>query len=271
MTRPLFRLSLVMLIASVLLGGGPFAAEQDKGDATAGRGNGQAFPRLADGKPDLEGFWTNDTYTPLERPVELGDKEFFTYDEAVAFVKRQTERLLAQPKDNIHYDDAIWQAENYSKQENLRTSLLVEPRNGRLPPLTPEAQRRLPHQRATQRGASSDSAQSRSLGERCLSWGNVGPPMIPPAYFANLQNCAGIRSGAHSARADERCAHHLSGRALASRAAPQLARRSFSWPVGRTDLVVDTTNFTERTNFRGSAPIARQDIFATQQVRVQSG
>ena len=268
MTRPLFRLSLVMLIASVLLGGGPFAAEQDKGDATAGRGNGQAFPRLADGKPDLEGFWTNDTYTPLERPVELGDKEFFTYDEAVAFVKRQTERLLAQPKDNIHYDDAIWQAENYRKQENLRTSLLVEPRNGRLPPLTPEAQRRLPHQRATQRGGSSDSAQSRSLGERCLSWGNVGPPMIPPAYFANLQIVQGsdqvlIR---HELMNAARIIY-LDGRSHPGPRLSWLAGHSVGRWEGQT-LVVDTTNFTERTNFRGSAPIARQDIFATERVRV---
>ena len=139
------------------------------------------------GIPILEGYWTNDTYTPLERPAEFRDKEFFTHDEAMAFVKDQNDRVLGQPKDNIHYDDAIWQTENYGKFENLRTSLIVEPQNGLLPPLTPEAQRRLPQQRATQRGLSFDSAESRSLGERCITWGNVGPPMLPPTYYANLQ------------------------------------------------------------------------------------
>jgi hypothetical protein len=140
-----------------------------------------------DGRPGLEGFWTNDTFTPLERPAEFRDKEFFTHEEAVAFVKQQNDRVLAQPRDNIHYDDAIWQTENYGKFENLRTSLIVEPRNGLMPPLTPEGQRRLPQQRSTQRGLSFDSARSRSLGERCITWGHVGPPMLPPTYYANLQ------------------------------------------------------------------------------------
>src|SRR5262245_37694523 len=70
-----------------------------------------------DGQPDLQGFWTNDTYTPLERPAELAGKEFFTREEAIAFVKNRVDRLNAQASDDIHYDDAIWQAETYSKEE----------------------------------------------------------------------------------------------------------------------------------------------------------
>ena len=221
------------------------------------------------GSPNLEGFWTNDTYTPLERPAELGDKEFFTRDEAVAFVKSRIDKLLAQPKDDIHYDDAIWQAENYSKQEQLRTSLITQPRNGRLPPLTREGQRRLPHQQATQRATpTSDSAQSRSLAERCITWGHVGPPMIPPTYYANLQiiqtrDQLVIR---HELMDAVRVIH-MDGRPHPGRDVQWLAGHSTGRWQGRT-LVVDTTNFTERTNFRGSPQNTRQDIFATARLHV---
>src|SRR4029079_10115164 len=145
-------------------------------------------PRTDDGHPDMQGYWTNDTVTPLERPPEFGEKAVISAEEAAAYAKKRMDQFLAQPKDDIHYDDAIWQGENYGKQEHLRTSLIVQPRNGKLPPLTREGPRRLAHQQATQRAtASIDSAQSRSLAERCISWGNVGPPMIPPTYYANLQ------------------------------------------------------------------------------------
>ena len=102
-------------------------------------GRGYSVPRTPDGQPDLQGFWTNDTVTPLERPAEFGNKEFLTAEEAAAYAKKRNDQFLAQPKDNIHYDDAIWQAENYSKDVRLRTSLVTEPRDGKLPPLTPEA------------------------------------------------------------------------------------------------------------------------------------
>src|SRR5687768_16294482 len=144
-------------------------------------------PLTPDGQPDLQGHWTNDTYTPLERPAALAGKEFITPGEASAFVKAGVDRLLAQSRTDIHYDDAIWQAENYSKESNRRTSLIVEPRDGKLPPLTPEAGKRLQTQFSSQRAASSDSAQTRSLAELCITWGNVGPPMMPPTYNANLQ------------------------------------------------------------------------------------
>ena len=152
----------------------------------AGRGN--SVPRTPDGQPDLQGFWTNDTVTPLERPAEFGSKEFLTAEEAAAYAKKRNDQFLAQPKDNIHYDDAIWQAENYSKDVRLRTSLVTDPRDGKLPPLTPEARKREAARVANRAGTGvSDSAQTRSLAERCISWGNVGPPMIPPTYYANFQ------------------------------------------------------------------------------------
>ena len=59
-------------------------------------------PRTTDGHPDMQGYWTNGTYTPLERPAELGIKEFFTREEALAYAKRRDDQLRAQPRDNIH-------------------------------------------------------------------------------------------------------------------------------------------------------------------------
>src|SRR5438477_10946737 len=70
---------------------------------------------LSDGQPDFQGYWTNATYTPLERDRDLGTKEFFTPEEAAAYAKKREQIENSQPKDNIHYDDRIWQNENYAK------------------------------------------------------------------------------------------------------------------------------------------------------------
>jgi hypothetical protein len=225
-------------------------------------------PLTADGQPDFEGHWTNDTYTPLERPAELGDKETFTPDEAAAFFQSRVEELNAQAADDIHYDDAIWQAENYDKVAHLRTSLIASPRNGRLPELTARGQDRLPRQRATQRATSADSAPSRSLAERCISWGNVGPPMVPPTYNANLQilqsrDLVVIR---HEMMHDVRTIY-LDGRPHPPPGIQWLAGHSIGRFEGQT-LVVDTTNFTPLTNFRGSPQNTRQDIFASERLHV---
>src|ERR1051326_7089678 len=67
--------------------------------------------RTPDGQPDLQGYWTNATFTPLERPAEFAGKQFFTPEEAAAFEKQRVDAFLGQPADNIHYDDAIWQTE----------------------------------------------------------------------------------------------------------------------------------------------------------------
>jgi hypothetical protein len=236
---------------------------------TASRANaGWTAPLTEDGQPDLQGYWTNDTYTPLERPAELAGKEFYTQEEAVAFVKSRVDRLMAQARNDIHYDDAIWQAENYSKEENRRTSLIVEPRDGKIPPLTAEGEKRRASQLLTQRAGSSNSAQSRSLAERCISWGNVGPPMMPPTYNANLQilqtrNQVLIR---HEMMHDVRVIH-LDGRPHPSPQVRWLAGHSRGHWEGQT-LVVDTTNFTDQTNFRGTPQNTRQDIFATAALHV---
>src|SRR5262245_34033960 len=65
--------------------------------------------RTPDGQPDLQGYWTNASFTPLERPAEFASKEYFTPEEAAAFEKTRVDAFLGQPADNVHYDDAIWQ------------------------------------------------------------------------------------------------------------------------------------------------------------------
>lgn len=227
------------------------------------------LPRTPDGRPDLQGLWTNDSVTPVERPPELAGKEFFTQEEAAAFLKQRLDRIQAQSKNDIHYDDAIWQGENYSREANTRTSLIFDPPDGRLPPLTPEAEKREAARREVLRWTGpTESAQSRSLAERCIGWGNVGPPMLPPNYNANMQilqtsDYVVIR---HEMMHDARIIV-MDGRPHLGRVIRQQAGDSRGHWEGDT-LVVDTTNFTNLTNFRGAPQTTRQDIFATDGLHV---
>ena len=168
------------------------------------------------------------------------------------FEKQRVDAFLGQPADNIHYDDAIWQTETYKKGvSGLRTSLIVDPRDGRIPPLTPEARKRAAD-RAARRGNPDDAAENRTNLERCLTWGADVPPLLPAVYYANLQIIQGagyvvvMTETIHSARIIP-----LDGR-------PHLGRNLRNW-IGDSrghwegnTLVVDTTNFTELNPFPGA-------------------
>ena len=226
-------------------------------------------PRTGDGHPDLQGYWTNDSYTPLERPDEAKGKEYFTPEEARAFLKGRVDRLLGQSREDIHYDDALWQAENYDKQPQLRTSIIYDPPDGKLPPITAAARQREAARLQARKGVGpADSVQVRTLAERCIAWGNVGPPMLPPAYNANFQI---LQSRDHVVLRHEMM-HDVRLIALDARPVPgpavqQLAGIARGRWEGDT-LVVETTNFTSKTNFRGSPQSTRQDIFAGETMRV---
>ena len=119
-----------------------------------------------------------------------------------------------------------------------------------------------------QRPAPADSAQSRSLAERCISWGNVGPPMLPPTYNANLQI---LQTRDHVVISHEMIHDNriipLDGRPHLPASIRQLNGDSRGRWEGET-LVVDTTNFTNKTNFRGPPRSTRQDIFASDALHV---
>ena len=238
--------------------------------AVAGQSTGRwTPPRASDGRPDLQGYWTNDSYVPLERPDEAKGKEYFTAEEAQAFFKSRLDRLNAQSRSDIHYDDALWQAENYVKQAHMRTSIIYDPPDGMLPPLTEAAkQREAARLQARKSVGAADNVQVRTLAERCIAWGNVGPPMLPPAYNANFQI---LQSPEHVVLRHEMM-HDvrlipIDGPAVPSRAVQQLAGIARGHWDGDT-LVVTTTNFTSKTNFRGSPQSTRQDIFASETMRV---
>ena len=228
----------------------------------------QAAPRMPDGHPDLQGFWTNDSYTPLERPAEFAGKSHFTPQEAAAFVRTRLDRLENQPATDVHYDDAIWQKENYSKEANLRTSLITDPSNGLLPPLTEDARRRQAAEAARRTGRGpADSVQDRSLGERCITWGNVGPPMLPPTYYANFQ----IMQTSDYVIISHELMHEARLIALDGSHPGPGARYLYGDARGRWEgdtLVVDTTNFTDKTPFRGSPSNTRQDIRSSDRLHV---
>ena len=99
-------------------------------------------PRTAWGDPDLSGYWLNVAYVPLERPVELAEQPLYTEEEAIAaFVRWATQDASVDPA-TVHYDWTEFGMDNWQSpiRPNLRTSLIVDPSNGRVPPLTPEGQ-----------------------------------------------------------------------------------------------------------------------------------
>ena len=226
-------------------------------------------PRTPDGHPDLQGYWTNATLIPLERPVELGNKEFYTEAEAAAVDKQRIQRENSQAKTDIHYDNVIWQHENYSKVASTRTSLIFDPPDGRIPPLSAAGQRRAAVEKeAARRRDLAESAQDRNLGERCLSWGNEGPPMLGSTYNANLQ----IVQTPSSVAIGQEIIHGvrvipMDGRPHLLPDVRQLGGDARGHWEGDT-LVVDTTNFTDQTNFRPPPATGRQDIFSSRDLHV---
>ena len=132
-------------------------------------------PRTAWGKPDLQGYWLNVSYTPRERPVELGDQALYTEEEAIQAFRIAVARDASVDPASVHYDWTEFGMDNWQSpiRPNRRTSLVVDPPNGRFPPLTPDgrARRRAPDQGGV-------TIATRGLFERCIT-GNQGPPRLP--------------------------------------------------------------------------------------------
>ena len=212
-----------------------------------------SLPRTPDGHPDFQGSWTTATYTPFERPDEFKNRELFTTDEAAEFAKRAQERFLDQPDTDAHYDNAIWMSEKTPRgMSSLRTSIVTEP-DGKMPPMNAEGRTRNQERAAArQRVGIYDSAQTRGLSERCIYWAHEGPPLLPTGYNNNLQI---VESPGEFVIIPEmmpvaRIARL--GGSHASAAIRNIRGDSRGWWDGDT-MVVETTNFTDRTAFRGAS------------------
>jgi hypothetical protein len=113
--------------------------------AAAAAGKAYKAPRTPDGQPDLQGFWTNSTYVPLERPNGV-TKEFYTPDEAEAAIKAAAEREAEQTEPgttaDVHYDFSQFGLDRSQSKfaMNLRTSLIVDPPDGKFPPVYAQVQ-----------------------------------------------------------------------------------------------------------------------------------
>src|SRR3989454_7140201 len=147
-------------------------------------------PRTPDGHPDLQGIWTNASITPLERPRELGAKEYFTEAEAAENRKRALvpASVTQRSGTEAHYEFTQLGLDRTQSQVafSLRTSMIVGP-EGRVPPLTPEAQQRNAQRAALAKGHEFDGPENRTIQERCIIWANEGPPMLPAGYNNYLQ------------------------------------------------------------------------------------
>lgn len=222
------------------------AADAAQTAAAAARANWSP-PRTPWGDPDLRGYYLSLSYTPLQRPAELAGKPFYTEQEALAAFKKAVETDAEVDPRTVHYDwkeygmDA-WQS---PVRPNLRTALIVDPPDGRIPPLTPEGKKRAS---AVQRG---DNIRSRGLYERCVT-GNQGPPRVPGNHDAESQviQAPGYVVLLMQSNNDARIIP-LDGR-------PHLPQQVGQWlgdARGRWEgntLVVETTNFHHEREWRGS-------------------
>ncbi len=212
------------------------------------------------GAPDLQGIWDFRSLTPMERPGTLGEKEVFSGEEAETFAQEAIRRASRDSDTSgrvVPYND-FWFDEG-TKVTTTRTSLIVDPLNGRMPPVTPEAEKRRAARREARKGVGADEptpggwVETLSSAVRCIAGFNSGPPMRPSAYNNNMQvfqtrdHVVILNEMVHDARVIPLDARpHL----------PQGMRQWMGDSRGRWEgqtLVVETTNFRpDRTPFDAS-------------------
>ncbi len=236
------------------------------------------LPRTPDGQPDLQGYWTTQTFTPLQRPEHLADQEFYSEEEWAALQAQLTaegvdplagsvvnledaeareESLRQTNRDEtyVHYDNAVWLRTAVPKGlSSRRTSLITDPPNGRIPPQA-EAARQLASVRADagRRRGPFDGFETRPLSERCIAWPHNGPPMLPPAYNDVHQI---FQTPDHVVLFTE--LNNNMPRIIPLDGRPHVSDKIRQFPGdsrGRWEgdtLVVETRHFTDKTRFQGS-------------------
>ena len=246
------------------------------GQTSAGGEQAAAGRRTADGQPDLQGVYDLATLTPLERPAALGTERALTdataarHEREVAARRERADRPSDADRSappiggdgstgaagNVGGYNSFWtdSGDRYvTIRGEKRSSIIIDPESGRLPPLLAAAAQRQAALR-NRPGDAFDDPERRPLAERCLlGFGSTSGPPALPVLYNNLHQIVQTRDTVmilnemnHDARIVRLNAEHL---------APGL-RRWMGDSIGRWDgetLVVDTTNFTEQTRFQGSS------------------
>ena len=220
------------------------------------------------GDPDLQGGWSYSTLTPLERPDNLAGKEVFTDEEAAQFIQQTLELRNADRRDEDGSRGGIvngteqttdlaraynqfWWDRGTEIVGTKRTSLIVDPPDGKLPALTPQAQTRVTD-RAAVVARAAHGVEDRPLGERCIHQQRTGPPMMPGGYNNNMRlfqlpgSVAILTEQIHEVRVIP-----LDGRPHLGDTIRQWKGDSRGHWEGNT-LVVDTVNFNGKNSFRGT-------------------
>jgi hypothetical protein len=216
-----------------------------------------AVPASAQRHPDLTGHWTNGTATPLQRPAEFKNQPRFTEAEAAEWERTGLERLLkAFPESErgaADLNDIYLETSGFRVLADRRTSLIVDPPDGLVPPQLPQAK-----ERATKRPKESfDDPETIGLDERCLmgtafGTSSAAPPLVPNPFGQNFyqivqtpQHVLIYTELVHDARIIRLNSAHL----------PAPIQHGLGDSVGHWEgdtLVVDTTNYSPKTHFRGS-------------------
>jgi hypothetical protein len=209
--------------------------------------------RTPDGHPDLQGIWDNSAVTPLERPKEFAAQEFFTEEQAAEYVRHGIDRFR-ESRGEVEFQtngeiNGIW-SDEAKLGPTRRTSIVVDPPDGKLPPLTPEAQKRLAGRAEARKGHPFDNPEDLPLGTRCIMWG-AGPPMLPTPQNSILQI---VQTRDHVVILNE-MVHDVRIVPMDGRPhLPPSVRQLKGDPRGHWDgdtLVIDSTNFTDKTELRG--------------------
>ena len=228
--------------------------------ASAAAGKAYKAPRTPDGQPDLQGFWTNSTYVPLQRPNGV-TKEIYTPDEAEAAIKaaatREAEQTEPGTNADVHYDFTQFGLDRSQSTfaRNLRTSLIVDPPDGKLPAVNAIGQKRAQDRAAARKAAGGqyDSVENMPIGSRCIIMGGAGPPLMNAGYNANYQIVQSpgyvmiLTEMIHDVRIIP-----LDGRSQPPAGVKQWVGLSRGRWEGDT-LVVETTNYNGKNAFQGSS------------------
>jgi hypothetical protein len=246
----MFRSGRLVLVLAV-------AIASDLGPATAALAQREwRPPRTPDGRPDLQGIWDYRSATPLERPARFEGREFMTPAEVAEYERLAAEREDGRPPDDPRTEQSVhpswWLDYGKTVIKTARTSLIVDPPDGKVPPLTAEGEKRQAARRATARTRGpADNPEDRGLFERCITRG-VPAGMLPGPYNNNLQI---IQTPGFVVLFTEMI---HDARIVAMDGRPHDPAHMREWlgdSRGRWEgdtLVVETTNFRDETVFRGS-------------------